>query len=287
MKRLTILIACMMLSSVGFAQFDIDYNYLNQQQKELSKSIKADVDAQIRQKQKQTQQSQSQVRQSQTQTTRQQALQDFNNRISAEGQNRMEYYNNPDNYTDRSITNRGSSAITPNSNHRSNSQSQPRDLRTQPIHSENLNSKSLQMLHEANREYFSNEDREETINPNAQVPLFNAPNLGVPLWQDLDEEMDMETVYSELSPGQKATYDKMKKEILERKENDLIKAEVLAELSKEIRSEMFASGAPDVAGTLYAIMAENIKENALAREQEEMLQLNKIARDAVRNKRNK
>lgn len=279
MKRLTILIACMMLSSVGFAQFDIDYNYMNQQQKELSKSIKADVDAQIRQKQKQTQQRQSQVRQCQTQTAQQQALQDFNNRISAEGQSRMEYYNNPDNYIDRSITNRSSSVITPNSNHRSNSQSQPRDLRTQSIHSENLNSKSLQMLREANREYFSNEDRKETINPNAQVPLFDAPSLGVPLWQDLDEEMDMEAVYSELSQKQKEAYDKKKKEIMEHIENLKFEAEI-ARFDAGIDRAVEENGG----ATLYDNLRWYKCKEKIAQEEEKLRQLDDSARRIVQKK---
>lgn len=299
MKKITIIIAWMLFSLSSYAQFDpetqlgIEYNNLNQQLKqqrnEIGSIIKSEVEAQIKQSQTQTTQSQTQMMQSQTQTARQRTLENFNTRISNEGQIRMEHINNPDVYIDRSITNRKPSidAISTNSTNMYHTPNKSSDLRTQPVHSDELTSKSLQMLREANREYFSNEDREETINPNAQVPLFNAPSLGVPLWQDLDEEMDMETVYSELSPGQKATYDKMKKEILERKENDLIKAEVLAELSKEIRSEMFASRVPDVAGAVYAIWAENIKENAITREQKELCQLNELAREAVQNKKKK
>lgn len=193
MKKIIIIIALTMLSLTSFSQLEIDYNYLNQQQKEIGSIIEADIKAQIREKmkqqqaleqQKQTQllQNQLQSKQRQSQSTQQQVLQDFNNRISAEGQQRMDYYNNPDNYIDRSITNRRSSLNNTNSQvnspNRYNSSNQSSDLRTRPVHSDELTSKSLQMLHDANREYFSNEDREETINPNAQVPLFDAPSLG-------------------------------------------------------------------------------------------------------------
>lgn len=289
MKRLPIIIAFMMLSLLSFAQLEIDYNYLNQQQKEIGSIIKADVEAQARQNMLKAQQNQTQLGQGQTQTrqgqtSQQQAIQDFNNRISIEGQQRMEYYNNPDNYIDRSITNRSSSAIIPDE--RYNTQNQPRDIRREPIHSENLTSKSLQMLREANREYFSNEDNETAIDPNARVPLFDAPSLDAPSTTPV-EIMDMEAVYAELSPKQKETYDKKKKEIIERKEKDLLRAEVFFEISKEIKSEMFGSGIPDVAGVFYAIMAENIKEKAIAREQEELCQLHTSARETVRNKRKK
>lgn len=306
MKKTIIIIALMLLSWSSFAQFDpetqlgIEYNNLNQQlkqqQNEIGSIIKPDVEAQIKQRQPQTTQSQTQKRQNQMQTAQQQAVGNYTTKMSIEGQIRMEHVNNPDVYIDRSITNRKPSfnANSTNSTNRYNSQDQSNDLRTRPIHSEELNSKSLQMLREANREYFSNENRETTIDPNAQVPLFDAPSLGEKLiGPSIDqsqipvEKMDIRAIYAELSPGQKTTYDKMKNEIIERKENDLFRADVLADLSKEIKSEMFGSRIPDVAGTLYAIMAENIKENAIVREREEMLQLNKLAREAVRNNRNK
>lgn len=294
MKRIIVVIACMMLFHVAFAQFDPNSS-LGQQQNAIANTIKAEVEAQAKKQKAQSQQSQTQMRQNQTQTAQQQAIESYTNKMSIEGQIRMEHINNPDVYIDRSITNRNPSlnANSTNSTNRNNFPNQSSDLRTRPVHSEELTSKSLQMLREANREYFSNEDRETTIDPNARVPLFDAPSLGVPLFESSSvgekpvEEMDMEAVYAELTSGQKTVYDRMKKEILERKENDLFRAEVLSDLSKEIKSEMFGSGIPDVAGTLYAIMAENIKENAIAREQEEMLQLNKLAREAVRNNRNK
>lgn len=171
MKKIIGIIALMLLSLSSFAQFDpetqlgIEYNNLNQkvkqQQNEIGKTIRSEVEAQIRQQQKQA--------------AKQQAIENYNNKISAEGQSRMEYYNNPNNYIDRSITNRGSSYTT---NELRSSSPQARDLRTEPIHSENLNSKSLQMLHEANRDYFSNGEGGITIDPNARVQLFDAPSLG-------------------------------------------------------------------------------------------------------------
>lgn len=195
MKKAIIVIVCMMLSTASSAQ---DWGQYQQDQKELKSAIEADIKAQIREKMKQQQaleqqnqpqmfQNQIQSSQRQSQTTQQQALQDFNNRISSQGQQRMEYYNNPDNYIDRSATNRRSILNNSNSHNtnsqvnipnRYNPQNQSGDLRVRPVHSEELTSKSLQMLHEANRDYFSNEDRETTIDPNAEVPLFDAPSLG-------------------------------------------------------------------------------------------------------------
>ena len=194
MKKITIIIALLMFSLASFGQFEIDYDYLRQQQKEIANSIRPELEAQIRaqvmkdlEKRRQNQ-DQMQSTQSTTQTARQQSLQDFNNRITTEGQQRMEYYNNPDNYIDRSITNRSTTYGSRDAGYRP--QSQPRDLRTRPVHSENLNSKSLQMLREANREYFSNEDGEPTIAPDSQVPLFEAPSLGeYPMKSIEDKEM--------------------------------------------------------------------------------------------------
>lgn len=169
MNKITIIIALTMLSLTSFAQLDGDFvegmvhnpnKYLGQQQKEISNTIESEIKAQIRQQQKQA--------------AKQQAIENYNNKMHTDGQNRMEYYNNPDNYINRDITNRGSSYTT---NEPRSSNPQTRDLRTEPIHSENLNSKSLQMLREANKGLFSNEDREITINPNARVQLFDAPSL--------------------------------------------------------------------------------------------------------------
>ena len=307
MKKIIIIIALMLLSWSSFAQFDpetqlgIEYNNLNQQlkqqQNEIGSIIKSDVEAQIKQRQMQTRQSQTQTRQNQmqtrqnqTQTAQQQAIESYTNKMSIEGQIRMEHINNPDNYIDRSITNRkpALNVNSTNSANRYNSPNQPYDLRTRPIHSEELTSKSLQMLHEANREYFSNEDRETTINPNAQVPLFEAPSLGVPLFESPNvgeksvEEMDMEAVYAELTPGQKAVYDRMKKEILEQKEYELYKAEVWAEMAKEtVRKDEAAAGAG------FAIIAEEMKEKAISKAEEKFRDLDDLAREAVRNNRNK
>lgn len=191
MKKIATIIAWMLFSLPSYAQLEIDYNYLRQQQKEIANTIRPELEAQARQNMQKTQQNQPQTnqsqmqlgqRQTQVQVNQQQAIENFNSRISNEGEQRMEYYNNPDNYIDRSITNRKSSLNNTNSQvnspNRYNSPNQYNDLRTRPIHSEELTSKSLQMLGEANREYFSNEDRETTIDPNAQVPLFDAPSLG-------------------------------------------------------------------------------------------------------------
>lgn len=204
MKRTIIIIACMMLSLTSFAQFEgVDWGQYQREQKEIKNIIESEIKTQIRQQQTKANQSQTpimrsqtQTTQSQTQTARQQALENFNSRISAEGQQRMEYYNNPTNYIDRSITNRRPSlnANSTTSTNRYNSQDQSNDLRTRPIHSEELNSKSLQMLREANREYFSNEDREVTINPNARVQLFDAPSLGKYSMKSIEnKEMSQET----------------------------------------------------------------------------------------------
>lgn len=187
MKRKLFIWAFAILSlplSAQFGGIDVESmvhnsnQYIGQQQNEIGSIIKSDVEAQIRQRQAQTvQNQQTQLRQQQTRTTQQQALENFNSRISAEGQQRMEYYSNPDNYIDRSITNRRPSFNT-NSTNRYNSSNQPRDLRTRPVHSEELTSKSLQMLREANGNYFSDENREVTIDHNARVQLFDAPSLG-------------------------------------------------------------------------------------------------------------
>lgn len=182
MKKIIVFIASLLLSLDLFCQ------NLNQQMSEIESIIRPEIEAKAREalakekeKQAQMQQAQMQTTQSSAQTAQQQAIQDFNNKISSEGMQRMEYYNNPDNYIDRSLTNRGSALNNTNSHvnspNRYNSQNQYNDLRTRPIHSEELTSQSLQMLHEANREYFSTEDREITINPNVRVQLFDAPSL--------------------------------------------------------------------------------------------------------------
>ena len=221
MRRIVVIVF-MLLSSVAFAQFDPNSS-LGQQQNEIANTVKAEVEAQARKQQTQAQQSQTLMNRNQTQTTRQQVIESYNNRISNEGQQRMEYYNNPENYINRSVTNR-SSSYTNTNNDRQSSSRPTRDLRTQPVHSEELNSKSLQMLREANREYFSSEDRETAIDPQAQVSLFDAPSLDAPLFdapnlgEKTVEEMDMEAVYAELSPEDRAIYDKRKKEILDRLE---------------------------------------------------------------------
>lgn len=211
MKKTIIVIACMMLPLASFAQFEgVEWGQYQQEQKELKNIIESEVKAQIRQQQAKANQSQTPMMRSQTQTTqiqtqtvRQQALENFNNRISNEGQIRMEHINNPDVYIDRSLTNRKPSLNQTNPHNtnsqvnapnRYNSQNQPNDLRTRPVHSEELTSKSLQMLREANREYFSNEDRETTINPNAIVPLFDAPSLGEYSMKSFEnKEMSQET----------------------------------------------------------------------------------------------
>lgn len=178
MNRLAVAIALFLFPLVSFAQLEIDYNYLNQQQKEIGNTIEAEIKAQIRaeMKQQQAQQNQNQIqqRQQQTQAAQQQTIQNYNNRISIEGQQRMEYYNNPDNYINRDITNRNSTYFN---NGLRSTNPQTRDMRTEPIHSENLQSKSLQMLRDANREVFSNEDRAEKANADVYVQLFEHPYL--------------------------------------------------------------------------------------------------------------
>lgn len=283
MKRIMIVWAFALLSLPLFAQFggiDVEgmvhnpNQYLGKQQKEIGNTIRSEVEAQARAKRQASQ------------TSNNPAVQNYNNRISAEGQQRMEYYNNPDNYIDRSVTNRGSSY---NSNELRSLSPQTRDLRTEPIHSEALNSKSLQMLREANREQFSSGDRETAIDPSAEVPLFEAPSLGdkseaptVDQSQTPVEEMDMEAVYEELTPGQKAVYDRMKKEIFEQKEDELYKAEVWADMAKEtVRKDEAAAGAG------FAIKAEKMKEKAISKAKDRLRELDELAREAVRNNRKK
>lgn len=177
MKKVLIVLACVLFSSVAFAQLDGDFvegvvhnpnKYLGKQQKAIGNTIRGEVEAQVRQQQ--------------AQAARQQAVQNFNNRISAEGQSRMEYYNNPNNYIDRSITNRSSSAIFPDDRH--NPQNQPKDLRSTAINSESLTSKSLQSLRETSRDQISpynngSEMLENEIDWDREVyvQLFEKPKL--------------------------------------------------------------------------------------------------------------
>jgi hypothetical protein len=303
MKKTIIIIVCMMLPLASFAQFEgVDWGQYQQEQKELKNIIESEVKAQIRQQQTKANQSQTpmmrsqtQTTQSQTQTVRQQALENFNNRISNEGQIRMGHINNPDVYIDRSITNMKPSlnANSTNSTSRYNSPNQSSDLRTRPVHSEELTSKSLQMLHEANREYFSNEDRETTINPNAIVPLFDAPSLGVPLFESSSvgekpvEEMDMETVYAELSPEQKSVYDKMKKEILDR----IVDRQEFVEYQDQIAyyNNLFNDSGFD--GAQSAVIRNSFQKHEAKKEldkaKKELQELEEWAKEAVRNNRSK
>ena len=150
-------------------QLNFDYllnlnQKVKQQQNEIGSTIRSEVEAQAR--------AQRKANQGSAQSSNNQAVQSYNNRISSEGQQRMEYYNNPDNYINRDITNRNSSYIN---NERHPTSSQTRDLRTEPIHSENLNSKSLQSLREAKVEYLFDENWEFT--PYAKAVLFDAPSL--------------------------------------------------------------------------------------------------------------
>lgn len=271
----------------GFIRNPNSNGYYRQQKKEIGNTIRSEVEAQARAK-----------RQSSQSTHTNQAVQSYNNRISIEGQQRMEYYNNPDNYINREITNRkpslNSASTQSDPLNRSNSNNHG-DLRTEPVHSEALTSKSLQMLREANREQFSSGDRKTAIDPNVKVPLFDAPSLGVPLFDapNLDEktiapsvdqsqtpveEMAMETVYEELTPEQKSMYDKMKKEIIERKE--------LAEYRAEIAGINAGLDKADRVFTLESFNASNFREELKAIEKE-LLQLDELAREAVRNNRNK
>ena len=185
MKKITIIIALMLLPLASFAQSNDFNSYYNDVYNTIASEVQrtareAYAKDKARQAQmQQTQQAQTQMIQSSTQTAQQQALQDFNSRISAEGQQRMEYYNNPDTYINRSITNREPSlnTINTNSTNRNSFQNQQRDLRNKPVHSENFNSRSLQSLNEARKGDFAKENKELTIDPNATVRLFDAPKL--------------------------------------------------------------------------------------------------------------
>ena len=306
MKRTVIIIACMMLPLASFAQFEgVDWGQYQREQQEIKNIIESEVKAQIRQQQTKTNQSQRQMMQSQTQTiqsqtqtARQQALENFNNKISSEGQIMMERINNPDNYIDRSITNRKSSfnhfnshstSSQVNTQNRNNSPNQLNDLRTRPIHSEELTSKSLQMLHEANREYFSNEDRETTINPNTKVPLFDAPSLDVPLFnapnlgEESVEKMNVEAVYAELSSEDRAIYDNRKKEIFNRQEI----AEYLDQIANY--NNLFNDSGFD--GARSAVIHNSSQkyeaQKAMSKAKQDLQELEKWARESIRNKQNK
>ena len=176
MKKIFIIIALIMLSLASYAQFELNGQVYNlPEYNEIYNDIYPEIEAQARQEFYNWKKSQSQTNQRQTRTTQQQAIQNYNNRISTEGQVRMEHLNNPDVYIDREITNRSTSPIVIPDD-RYNQPTQQYDLMTRPIHSEGL-SQSLQMLREANREFFLNRNSETTFNTNAQVPLFEAPTL--------------------------------------------------------------------------------------------------------------
>ena len=176
MKKIFIIIALIMLSLASYAQFELNGQVYNlPEYNEIYNDIYSEIEAQARQEFYNWKKSQSQTNQRQTRTTQQQAIQNYNNRISTEGQVRMEHLNNPDVYIDREITNRSTSPIVIPDD-RYNQPTQQYDLMTRPIHSEGL-SQSLQMLREANREIFLNRNSETTFNTNAQVPLFEAPTL--------------------------------------------------------------------------------------------------------------
>ena len=96
------------------------------------------------------------------------------------------------------------------------------------------------------------------------------------------EEMDMEAILAELSPEQKASYDKLKNEILERKEHELFRAKDMENMAKEMRMDNGGKAA-----AVYAIRAESIKEDAMAKSEEELRKLDELAREAVRIIRNK
>lgn len=154
----------------GFIRNPNSNGYYRQQKKEIGNTIRSEVEAQARAK-----------RQSSQSTHTNQAVQSYNNRISIEGQQRMEYYNNPDNYINRDITNRRSSYFN---NERRSAKSQTRNLGTEPIHSENLNSKSLQSLRETSRDQISpynngSEMLENEIDWDREVyvQLFEKPKL--------------------------------------------------------------------------------------------------------------
>ena len=112
MKKIFIIIALIMLSLASYAQFELNGQVYNlPEYNEIYNDIYPEIEAQARQEFYNWKKSQSQTNQRQTQTTQQQAIQNYNNRISTEGQARMEHLNNPDVYIDREITNRSTSPI--------------------------------------------------------------------------------------------------------------------------------------------------------------------------------
>ena len=166
MKRTVFISVLLLLSKCLFAQLDgVDVNgivnnpnnYLEKERQDIENTLKSEVEAHNK-KQK-------------SQQTQQQIIDNYNNMISNDGQRRMEYNNNPQNYINRDLTNRNSAQKLYNK-----PQEQRNDMRLEPIHSDNLNSKSLQYLREANREDFS-DNHDIGMGGDAKVILFDAPTL--------------------------------------------------------------------------------------------------------------
>ena len=195
MKRATLFIAFMVFSVTLSAQiqgdfdngFTIDRSYYNNQLRDLRSQINSELrngNAPTETRQQfnnaidQIESNMNNINYgSGTGAVQRQQVQNYNNKISNENQQRMVQYNNPQYYTDRSITNTGTQGISADDRYRQPNNYYSGNIRTQPIHSENLDSKSLQMLREANSDYFSNGNTDLTIDPNATVPLFDAPSL--------------------------------------------------------------------------------------------------------------
>lgn len=86
------------------------------------------------------------------------------------------------------------------------------------------------------------------------------------------EDMDIEAIYAELSPEKRAIYDRLKKEIIERKEEALFKSEITANLSKEMGWD-----SAKWSSAYYGYKAESMKEDAIAKAEEELQKLDELA----------
>lgn len=122
------------------------------------------------------------------------------------------------------------------------------------------------------------------LNPDATVKIPDRPqseiDMAIPPVEV--EKMDMDAVYAELSPEQRSTFNKLKKEILERKE----KAEYQIEIAK-INSFWDADfDTPQhVRNKNWSIMYEAKKE--IQKADEDLKELEEMAREGLRNLRNR
>lgn len=92
------------------------------------------------------------------------------------------------------------------------------------------------------------------------------------------EEMDMDAIYAELTPGQKSAYNKLKKEILDHKEHELFKADISNYNARLDRADRVFS--------LEGYKAAKIREEVIPETEEKLRELEELAREAVRNNRN-